>query len=325
MRAIRLHEFGPAENLVLEELPDPEPGQGQVGLAVEACGVHLVDTRIRAGETGGPFPLPELPQIPGREVAGVVDQLGSGVGDEWLGRRVVGHLGQVSGGYASRAVIPVTSLHEIPDGASPADAVAMIGTGRTAMGILRLAALQPDDVLLVLAAAGGLGTLFVQHGSGNGHTVIGAAGGRDKVTLVAELGATVAVDYESPDWVEQVEAALGSRPATVLFDGVGGARSGEALRLLADGGRRLVYGGPGGDPPDLSVDDEARGLTSQVVLGPVMLDVPGGIRTLETQALEALAEGRWRPLVTTFPLADAAAAHRALEERATTGKVVLIP
>src|SRR5690606_24085727 len=183
-----------------------------------------VDTFIRSGQEGGPFPLPELPQIPGREVAGVVDQLGPDVGEEWLGRRVVGHLGQVSGGYASRAVISVESLHEIPPDASPADAVAMIGTGRTTMGILRLAELQPDDVFLVLAAAGGIGTLLVQYGRAHGQRVIGAAGGPDKVALVESLGATVAVDYEAPGWVERVEEALGPRPATVLFDGAGGTR-----------------------------------------------------------------------------------------------------
>jgi len=323
MHAIRLHDFGPAENLRYEALPDPEPGPGQIGLAVEAAGVHVIDTHLRAGVAGGPFPLPELPQIPGREVAGVVDRLGPDVDAAWLGRRVVGHLGPVSGGYASRAVIPVTSVHEIPEGASAVEAVAMIGTGRTTMGILHQAALRPDDVLLVLAAAGGIGSLLVQHG--RGHTVIGAAGGTEKVALVGELGATVAVDYEQPGWVEAVEAALGPRPATVLFDAVGGPHSAEALQLLADGGRRLVYGGPAGDPAELSAADEARGVTSRVVLGPVLLDLSGGIRTLETRALEALAEGLLTPAVTTFPLADAAAAHRALETRATTGKVVLIP
>lgn len=325
MRAIRLHEFGPAENLRLETVPDPVPGPGQVGVAVEACGVHVIDTFIRSGQEGGPYPLPELPQVPGREVAGVVDQLGPDVGEEWLGRRVVGHLGPVSGGYASRAVVPVASLHEVPADATAAEAVAMIGTGRTTMGILRLAALEPDDVLLVLAAAGGIGTLVVQHGRAHGHRVIGAAGGATKVALVEELGATVAVDYESAGWVEQVEAAIGPRPATVLFDGVGGARSAEALRLLADGGRRLVYGGLAGDAPELTAADEARRLSSQVVLGSVLFDVPGGIRTLETQALDALAKGVFQPRVTTFPLAEAAQAHRAIEQRATIGKVVLVP
>ena len=104
MHAIRLHEFGPAENLRYEEVPDPEPGPGQVRIAVAVAGVHLVDTTIRSGEQRGPFPLPELPAIPGREVAGVVDTVGAGVDPSWIGRRVVAHLGMASGGYAELAV-----------------------------------------------------------------------------------------------------------------------------------------------------------------------------------------------------------------------------
>src|SRR3954447_12813841 len=103
MHAIRLHAFGPPENLRYEELSDPSPGEGQVRIAVEAAGVHLIDTSIRAGRSGGPFPLPELPTIPGREVAGRV------VGD---GRRVVVHLGQAGGGYAELALAPIGALHE---------------------------------------------------------------------------------------------------------------------------------------------------------------------------------------------------------------------
>ena len=151
MHAIRLHEFGPPENLRYEEVPDPEPGGGQVRIAVEAAGVHLIDTSIRAGRSGGPFPLPELPMIPGREVAGTA-----------AGRRVVAHLGMASGGYAELALAPEEALHEIPEGLASDVAVAAIGTGRTAIGILEVAELRPDDVVLVTAAAGGLGGLFLQ-------------------------------------------------------------------------------------------------------------------------------------------------------------------
>src|SRR5215207_3780210 len=103
MHAIQQHAFGPAENLVYEEVDDPVPGEGQARIAVETAGVHLVDTLIRKGETGGPFPLPDLPMIPGREVAGTVDATGSGVDGRWLGQRVVAHLGMASGGYAELA------------------------------------------------------------------------------------------------------------------------------------------------------------------------------------------------------------------------------
>ena len=162
MHAIRLHEFGPADNLRYEERPDIHPAPGQVRVAVGAAGVHVVDTVLRAGEyRGGPMPLPDLPTIPGREVAGTVDAVGAGVDRSWLGRRVVVHLGMVPGGYASQAVAAAASLHELPEGVSAAAAVAMIGTGRTTMAILDGAALVPDDVVLVTAAADGIGSLLV--------------------------------------------------------------------------------------------------------------------------------------------------------------------
>ena len=103
MHAIRLHEFGPAENLRYEEVVDPRPGARQVRIAVAAAGVHLIDTKLRAGAQMGPLPLPELPTIPGREVAGVIDALGIDVDEGWLGRRAVAHLGPASGGYADLA------------------------------------------------------------------------------------------------------------------------------------------------------------------------------------------------------------------------------
>lgn len=314
MHAIRLHAFGPAENLVSEELPDPTPAPDQVRIAVEASGVHLVDTTIRAGEAGGPFPLPELPTIPGREVAGTVVE----GPDVWVGRRVVAHLGRAPGGYASQAVVPTKSLHVLADDADAAAAVAMIGTGRTATAILEVAALTADDTVLVLAAAGGLGALLVQAGRNAGARVIGAAGGPDKVALVRELGADVAYDYTAAGWTDALDGV------TVLLDGVGGALARAALERMAPSSRVVVFGWSGGDPVPAE-QLAARGIAAAPALGPRILDRPGGIRALETASLEALASGALRPLVTTFPLARAADAHRALEERRTTGKVVLVP
>jgi NADPH:quinone reductase len=130
-------------------VPDPEPGDEQVRIGVEASGVHLIDTTLRSGVAMGPLPLPDLPAIPGREAAGVIDAVGPGVDERWVGRRAVAHLGAASGGYAELAVAPVKSLHELPDHVAPDVAVAMIGTGRTALGILDVAALTGDDVVLV--------------------------------------------------------------------------------------------------------------------------------------------------------------------------------
>ena len=307
MRAIRLHEFGPAANLRYEEVPDPEPGPGQARIAVGAAGVHLIDTAIRSGRQIGPMPLPTLPDIPGREVAGTVDAVGDGVDDAWLGRRVVAHLGPASRGYAELAVREVDHLHALPDGVPDEIAVAMIGTGRTAMAILDVARIEPGDIVLVTAAAGGLGALLSQAARHAGARVIGAAstGKLDRVT------ADVVVDYTLAGWSDGLEGV------TVVLDGVGGAAGRAAFERLVRGGRHVVYGWSAGEMTPITTGDiVARSLT----VSSALLQ-PGDLRALEERALTS----GLTPLITSFPLAEAAAAHAALEARETVGKVVLRP
>lgn len=330
MHAIRLHAFGPAENLTYESLPRPVPAPGQVRIAVAAAGVHLLDTALRRGIQGPPAPLPELPTVPGREVAGTVDALGPGTDPAWLGRPVVTHLGFAPGGYAEYAVADAARLHPVPDGLDPATAVAMIGTGRTTLGILQFAELGPGSVALVPAAAGGIGTLLVQYAKHAGATVVALAGGPAKTARAAASGADLALDYTTPDWADTLRAHHPDG-ATVLFDSVGGPVASTALGLLRDGAQHLVFGWSGG-PLALTgteqADLDARGITTQHVLGPAMLQRAGGadpLRLLETRALAEAATGRLRPALQRYPLAEAAAAHRDLETRATTGKVVLEP
>ncbi|GGU67299.1 oxidoreductase [Streptomyces albospinus] len=332
MRAIRLHAFGPADNLRHETVGDPVPGPGEVRIAVAAAGVHLLDTTLRSGRPGGSVPLPDLPTVPGREVAGTVDALGEGTDPSWLGRHVVAHLGMVPGGYAELAVTAADRLHPIPECLDPAQAVAMIGTGRTTMGILLFAALTPDDIALIPAAAGGIGSLLVQHVRNTGATAIGLAGGPAKVAHVHDLGADLALDYTDPNWPSLARRFLdgrGAPGATLVFDSVGGTPGRAAVDLLAPGGRHLVFGWSSGGPLEFA-DRElaARGITSASVLGPPMLAKAGGdnpLRTLETAALAEAAAGRLVPTIHRFRLSEAATAHRALETRGTMGKVVLIP
>jgi NADPH2:quinone reductase len=327
VHAIRLHRFGGPEELSYEEVPDPQAGPSQVRIAVGAAGVHLVDTTIRAGISGGPFPLPDLPMTPGREVAGVVDQVGPGADPDLLGARVVAHLGIASGGYAELAVTGSAALQPVPRGVSDAEAVAMIGTGRTTMGILEQSDLTAQDVVLVTAAAGGIGSLLVQAAHNAGALVVGVAGGPEKVALVQELGADIAVDYLRADWVERVRAGLADRQVTLAFDSVGGQVSRELLDLMAPGGRIRVYGWSAGEyeEPDAELLERYQ-VTTAMVLGKAMMDRPGGIRGLEDAALAELASGRLRPVVNPpFPLAHAAKAHEAIVARATVGKVVLVP
>src|SRR5919197_625682 len=280
MRAIRLHAFGPAENLRYETVDDPVPGPGQVRIAVTAAGV-----------------------------------------------RVVAHLGAASGGYAELAVPDAEALHLIPDDLADDAAVAMIGTGRTAIGILETARLTVDDVVIVTAAAGGLGSLLVQAARAAGATVVAAAGGEAKAARARELGATIAVDYSADDWGATVREALDGRDVTVALDGVGGALGRGALELLGPGGGVVPFGFASGLPTELSAGDLfARALTVSAAVGPRVLQRPGGLRDLEERALAAAASGRLVPLVgQRFPLAEAAAAHSAIEGRATVGKTVLVP
>ncbi|MFK4112234.1 zinc-binding dehydrogenase [Streptomyces sp. NPDC002176] len=324
MHTVRLHAFGPAENLTYEETDDPSPGPGQVRVAVAAAGVHLLDAALREGQRG---PLPEraaLPTVPGREIAGVVDTLGDGVDGAWLGKRVVAHLGFAPGGYAELAVTDVERLHVVPEGLGLAEAVAMIGTGRTALGIAGFAEPGPGSVVVVPAAAGGIGMLLVRHARNAGATVVGLAGGARKTALVRANGADLAVDYTRPGWPAEVRAGLGGRAATLVYDGVGGEVAREAVALLGPGGRHLVFGWSAEGIAEDNRGHFVEGV-SESVLGPEMLRRGGGLRALEERALAEAAAGRLRPAVTRFPLAEAAAAHRALQTRGTVGKVVLEP
>ncbi|MDQ6527441.1 zinc-binding dehydrogenase [Nocardioides sp. LHD-245] len=313
MHAIRHHAFGPADVLRLEQLPDPDPGPGQVRVAVEAAGVHLLDTSIRAGLAFPSTPLPELPMVPGREVAGVVDGVGAGVDDDWLGRRVVAHLGPgARGGYAELTLVDAGRVYAIPDGLDAPTAVAAIGTGRTAAGILHHAAIGADDVVVVTSAAGGLGVLLIQGARHAGARTVGLAGGT-KLDVVRGFGADTVLDYRAPGWVEALRAA--EPRLTVLLDGVGGEVPRTLHGLLEPGGRMVRFSGDteGYDGPDRPVVD---------ILGPALLP---RLAEFEQQALAAAADGSRVPHVgSRFPLADAAAAHRALESRTSVGKVVLL-
>jgi len=323
VKAIRLHAFGPAENLVYEEVPDPVVGSGTVLVEVEAAGVHLVDTMIRAGTNDdSPIPVPSLPTVPGREVAGRVSAVGPDVDPSWIGKRVVVHLGMVPGGYAERAVAKVESLYELADHVEAAQAVAAIGTGRTTAGILNQAHLTADDVVLVTSAAGGIGSYLIQSARNAGATAVGLAGGPQNVEIVRSLGAQHAIDYRDPDWPTLLKAELGDREITLLLDGVGGPNGQQAFNLLGTGGRALMFGWSGGGPIEFTHEDlMTRGLTAGWAIG---AKLTRHLRALESAALEETTTGRWKALTTTFPLSEAAAAHKALETRATTGKVVLL-
>lgn len=325
MHAIVQERFGAPEVLETAEVPDPVPGPGQVRIRVAAAGAHLIDTTMREGADGGPMPPQPLPYTPGREVAGTVDALGDAVDDGWRGARVSAHLGPTgSGGYAEAVLAGTDLLHRLPDHVEPDAAVAMLGTGRMAMGLLELARPTADDVALVTSAAGGIGMLLVQALRAAGAEVIAVAGGEAKLAMTRAAGAGTTADYTDPDWADDLADRLGDRRPTLVFDGVGGAAGRAAFDLLASGGRTLLHGWSAGGPTTFTSQElYARGLTAVVGLGRPIMAL--GLRRLEERALAALSDGTLVPSVAHFPLDDAAGAHRALQERRTSGKVVLVP
>lgn len=311
MRAVWLKEFGGPEVLVPGDAPDPVPGPGQVLIDVAYANITFVETQFRSG---GPSPFkPELPMIPGNGVGGIVTAVGEGVDSGLVSRRVVTSTGG-SGGYAERAAVDASGLFTVPDGLELDDAVAVLADGRTATMMIRATAPQPGERVLVEAAAGGVGSLLVQLAKSAGATVVGAAGGSRKTDVARDLGADEVVDYTAPGWTDEVD------PVDVVFDGIGGDIARAAFELLGQGGRMVSFGLASGEWAGIEAEAAvARGITL-VQAKPT----PEMMREYTESALAEAVGGRLRPLIgQRFPLDRAAAAHAAIESRASVGKTLL--
>lgn len=332
MRAIVVREFGGPEVLRIEQVPDPVPGAGQLLVEVAAAGIQFIETQTRTGVLQGVSPVAPrgLPWTPGREVAGVVTAVGDEVdADQWLGRRVAGLTpGADGGGYASLALVEAAAAHPLPETLGYPEAVSLLGTGRTALGLVEMAEVGKGDTVLIESAAGAVGVLAIQLARAAGaDRIIGLARGAEKLALVRQFGADAAVDYTAADWPEQVRAAA-PEGVSVVFDAIGGDIGARAFELLADGGRFLVFGFSSGTmtkPDPAAVTD--RNINNLSYFGPAA--GPRGPQTQLRQSrdvIAAAAEGRLRPFVgRTFPLEQAEAAHTAITARATVGKTVLEP
>ena len=314
-----VHEFGPPSVLVPAEAPEPQLAPGQVLIEVELVNVTFVETQVRAGRPPNPAMLPQLPAIPGNGVGGRVIAVGEGVNDALVGARVVSSTGG-SGAYAELAAVDAAGVIEVPAQLELADAVALLADGRTAMGLVRSAGVREGDIVLVEAAAGGVGSLLVQLCRNAGALVVAAAGGRAKLDVAARLGPALTVDYTQPGWTESVRGQVGG--VDVVFDGVGGEIGREAFGLVRDGGRFSVFGLASGSFTEIPDGQAARAGIS-VIRGSRV--APGEMLELTRAALAEAAAGRLRALVgQTFPLDRAADAHAAIEARATVGKTLLL-
>ena len=320
MRAVRMHEFGPPDVLVVEHVPVPVPEPGQAVVEVAFANITFVETMFHA--TGfGPF-AGDFPMTPGNGVGGVVVALGDGVDPALLGARVVTSTGG-SGGYAERVAVDAAGLIMVPVGLALDEAVALLADGRTALMLIEAAGVDDGDVVLVEAAAGGVGGLLVQLARAAGATVIAAAGGAAKVEIARDAGAEIVVDYRADDWDARVRRQLaGNGGVTVVFDGVGGAVARSAFALLDAGGRMVSFGGASGEWADIAAEDAA---TRGVTLVGLPRPTPEQSRDFTERALAEAVAGRLHARIgQRFPLERAADAHAAIESRATVGKTLLV-
>jgi NADPH:quinone reductase len=315
MRAVTLDRFGPPDVLRVAVRPDPVAAPGQVVIDVRWASVTFVDTQVRGGRPPNPAMVPDLPAVLGNGVAGVVGELGERVDTRWAGRRVAATTGG-RGGYAERVAVPAELLIPVPDDLELRVAAALLADGRTALGLIRISRLTRGDVVLVEAAAGGVGTCLLQLARSAGATVIAGVGSGEKRGVARRLGADLVVDYSATGWAEQVRDRWGR--IDVVFDGVGGDVGEAAVGLLRRGGRLCRYG-------------MASGRFTRVPPGRPDVEIVEGTRlspaewqALSVTALERAAAGELRATIgQELPLERAADAHAAIEARATTGKTLL--
>ncbi|OBQ53372.1 hypothetical protein A4U61_04020 [Streptomyces sp. H-KF8] len=325
MKAIQVTAFGGPEVLTVVEMPDPGPGPGQVLVDVATVDVINLDTHVRAGAWEEFFPIP-LPYVPGGAVAGTIAAVGAGVPGTRVGERVAAWLDGVSGGYAERAVADAASAVPVPDGVDLRSAAALMHDLPTALLLLDLAEIKPQDRVLITGAAGAMGLLLVRAAHAAGAVVVGAARGGRKLELVREEGADAVVDYSADGWVEAAMTAAGGE-FSVLLEGVGGELGTAALSAAGDGARISTHGAAAGG--FARVDAEVVARRGQRVSGIAAVRIgPDQAAAVRRRWVEALRtrSAEFRPVIgQTFALEEAGSAHTAIEAREAPGKTLLIP
>ncbi len=314
MKAVQFSEHGEADVLQIVELPHPQPQAGEVLINVAAAGVNYADVLQRKGT----YPMPvTLPFVTGYEVAGVVEAVGEGVTHLQAGQRVMAMI--QNGGYAEYAIAPAQQAFPLPDGLGDAEATALLVQGMTAVGLLRTG---NYNSVLVLAAAGGVGSVLVQLAKNQGKQVIAAVGSDAKKAQALEFGADAVVSYADADWVQQVRDATGGQGVSASFDAVGGAVGVGALQTLGAGGTGVIFGAASGEPTLLA----GQQLIGQVqaVRGYTLFADAAKFGEYAGELVGYLSAGKLKLPVQTYPFAEVQTAHRDMESRRTQGKVVLI-
>ena len=322
-RSIQLTEFGAPEVMRLANLDLPAPGPGEVQLRQTAMGFNYIDIYQRSGK----YPLP-TPTGLGHEAAGVVESLGEGVTDLRVGDHVV-YMNAGLGAYADRRNVPAAKLVKIPAGISDEDAAAVFFKAMTAQYLVKKTyAIQADDVVLVHAAAGGVGLILCRWAKALGATVVGTAGSAAKCALACAEGADTCIDYTQPDWVAQVVAATGGHKARVVYDSVAQHTFMGSLDCTAPFGLVVLYGAASGPAPAIEpelLNKKGCLFLTRPSVFPHNAD-PATFRANAADVFAAMASGAVRATVgARFRLDQLPEAHRAAEARQTTGAIVILP
>lgn len=323
MRALLCKEYGPPENLAVEEVPVPEPGHGQLRIRVEAAGVNFPDSLII--ENRYQF-KPPLPFSPGGEVAGTVDALGAGVSGFAVGDRVMA--GTVHGGFAEACLAEAARTVKLPPGfdAKVAAAIGLV-YGTSYHALFDRGAITEADTVLVLGAAGGVGLAAVELAHAAGATVIAAASSEEKLAVCREHGADLLIDYARDDLRARLKELAPDGP-TIVFDPVGGEMTEQAFRSIAVRGRHLIVGFASGEIPRIPMNLPLLKFAALIGVfwGDYAAREPEANLRDMTTLTGWIREGRLKPVISgSYPLAEGGAAIRCLKERKAVGKLIVEP
>ncbi|HEX3929771.1 MAG TPA: NAD(P)H-quinone oxidoreductase [Nocardioides sp.] len=323
MRAVLPREPGGPEVLEYAEVPDPEPGPGEVLVDVVATAVNRADLLQRQGHYPPP---PGASPILGLECSGTVAALGAEVDGWQVGQQVCALL--AGGGYATRVAVPAGQLMPTPDGVDLVTAAALPEVAATVWSnLMMVAGLRTGETLLVHGGAGGIGTFAIQLATALGARVFATAGTEQKRALCTGLGAEIAIDYRDDDFVAVLKGATGGAGADVILDNMGASYLGRNVEALATQGRLVVIGLQGGTKAELDLGILMR--KRAAVAGTTLRARPAGEKAAICAAVvenvwPLVADGTIRPVVgTTLPLSEAGRAHRLMESGESTGKILL--
>lgn len=322
MRAIQVSQTGGPEVLTLVDLPVPVPKPNEALVEIKASGVNFIDVYFREGR----YPVP-LPFIAGQEGAGIVKDIGAEVTQFKPGDRVA--YTSALGSYAEFAAVPAARLVKIPESISFEQAAAAMLQGMTAHYLLKSSyKLLSGETALIHAAAGGVGLLLVQMAKKLGARVIATAGSAEKVQLARDAGADECINYSESDFELETKRLTEGKGVHVVYDGVGKATFDKDLEVLRPRGYLVLFGGSSGAvPPFDLIKLSQKG--SLFITRPTLAHYTATREELEWRAnevLQMISEGELKLRIhKTYPLADAAQAHRDLEGRKTSGKLVLVP